>query len=142
MLVYKNIYFVPSFLYIPHVSWYMRLCLCVIPNFWAHTRLLFFVCLFLTKVHSKFCHMYQKMAFPYKLYAHFSAGVSFQRWGQLVGDSMNNTLLKQTKHLWTSLKSYKCNNLCVLCGFSLIFLALAWFQKSLGKFTRKVVAKW
>lgn len=126
MTVYKNIYFVPSFLYIPQIFWYSVWFLisertrdyCLISFYLAYSLL--------TTVHTRFClysfahiHMYQKSAFFFRTNTTrtFLQGVStFQRWGHLCWRLNEQHNWKQTKHLWTSLKSYKCNNLCVcLC---------------------------
>lgn len=125
MTVYKNIYFVPSFLYIPQIFWYSVWFLisertrdyCLISFYLAYSLL--------TTVHTRFClysfahiHMYQKSAFFVQTLRALSCrgGEYFPAMGTTCWRLDEQHNWKQTKHLWTSLKSYKCNNLCVcLC---------------------------
>lgn len=102
MTVYKNIYFVPSFLYIPHFTfWYMRVCVCLCLFVWvwflmserSHAIIVFFNISLLSSLQrythenfvSSFAHIhihkqYQKTAyliyFPFLSYklTHFPAG--------------------------------------------------------------------
>lgn len=127
MTVYKNIYFVPSFLFIPQIFWYSVWFLisertrdyCLISFYLAYSLL--------TTVHTRFClysfahiHMYQKSAFfSYKHYANFPAGGEYfpAMWTPLLATQWTTQLKTNETFMNVPKKLQMQQSVCVfMCG--------------------------